>query len=115
MEMTVAEVSGSRTLVILSGRLDAAGADQIALRFTAAAAATGRDALVDMSAVGFVASMGMRMLVSAARALDQKGAHLVLFGASELVHGAWTDAGLDQLIPSVPNLDAALAFLSRHP
>jgi anti-anti-sigma factor len=112
MEMTVTELAGSVTCVRLATRLDAPGADRIGLRFTTAVVAQGRDAVVDLSGVPFVASMGIRLLISTARALSLKGHKLVLFGATELVQGVFDDAALDQIMPIVASEDQALAALA---
>lgn len=107
--MKVLDVEGPVTAVALVGRLDAAGADAVSLRFTAAVASAARHAVVDLSGVSFIASMGMRLLVSAARALHQKGFKLVVYGAGENVAAALADAALDQIIPLAAHRDDALA------
>ncbi len=112
MEMTVTELAGSVSCVRLLGRLDAPGADQVGLRFTTAVVAQGRDAIVDLSGVTFVASMGIRLLISTARALSQKGHKMVLFGASELVQGVFDDAALNQIMAIVASEDQALAAIA---
>ena len=109
--MTVTQLESALTCVRLSGRLDAPGADAIAIRFTAALAAPGRPALVDLSGVDFVASLGLRLLISTARSLAQKGGQLVLFGAGELVQGVFDDAALGQILTIVPDEAAALAVI----
>lgn len=111
VDMTVTELEGPVTCVRLSGRLDAPGADAIGVRFTATLAPPGRPALVDLSAVSFVASMGLRLLISTARSLAQKGGQLVLFGANELVQGVFDDAALDQILTIVPDEATALAVV----
>lgn len=113
MEMNITEIDGTLTKVQLQGRLDAMGADRIGLRFTAGVAGQPRDAIVDLSGVSFVASLGLRLLISTARALDGKGAKLVLFGAQELVQGVFDDAALDQIIPIVATEAEALAEIGR--
>lgn len=101
MEIEVSEIEGRRTRVRLMGRLDAPGAERIGVPFTAAVAAAGRDALVDLSEVSFIASMGLRLLIGTARALNGKGAAMVLFGAQDLVREMLDQAGIDQIIPVV--------------
>lgn len=107
--MTVTEIDGAVTLVRLQGRLDAAGADRIGLRFTASLAGQGQKAVVDLAGVDFIASMGIRMLISSARTLAAKGGVLALYGAGEMVQGVFDDAALDQLIPIVATEAEALA------
>ncbi len=107
--MTIVEHAGPITGVRLSGRLDVEGADAIGVRFTASMINPGLGVIVDFREVSFIASMGMRLLISTARALRQKDLKLVLFGANELVQAALTDAALDQILPCVATLDDALA------
>lgn len=111
--MTLTELEGSVTRVALSGRLDAMGADRIGVRFTGAIAAHGRNAVVDLSDVTFVASLGLRLLISTARSLHRKGGRMVLFAPVELVRGVLDDAAIDQVIPVVGTEAEALDAL-RH-
>jgi len=109
VEMSVTELDGPITCVRLAGRLDAPGADRIGIRFTATVVARQANAIVDLSGVTFVASLGLRLLISAARGLDQKGRRLVLFGATELVQGVLDNVALDQIVPIVATEDEAIA------
>lgn len=113
MEMDITEVAGPTTCIRLQGRLDAQGADRIGTRFTAAAAAGGRPAIVDLSGVTFVASLGLRLLISAARALKSKGGTLVLFGANDLVQSVLDHAEIGQIIPVARTEHDALDRLSH--
>ena len=74
--------------------------------------AQGRDAVIDLSGVSFVASMGIRLLIASARGLRQKGATLVLFGAQDLVYTALDQAALDQIIPIVATEQQAIERLT---
>jgi anti-sigma B factor antagonist len=112
MELTVAEAGAGVTCIRLEGRLDAAGADLIGVRFTAAIVPAGHDAIVDLSGVTFLASMGMRLLISTARALGAKPARLVLFGAQPLVQDVLEQAALDQIMPITANEAQALSALA---
>jgi anti-sigma B factor antagonist len=101
LNITTTELPGEVICVGLEGRLDAAAADQIGLRFTAATAARGRPVVVDLSSVSFIGSLGLRLFIASARSLAQKGVTMVLFGANEQVDGVLRDAAIDQLIPCV--------------
>ncbi len=98
MEMNVIELPGPVTCVRLVGKLDSIGVDRIDLRFTTAVAAVGRPAVVDLSGVTLLTSIGIRLFVSTARALSQKGARMVLFGAQPLVQEGLDHTALDQII-----------------
>jgi anti-sigma B factor antagonist len=111
MDMVVNEVETGVTCIRLNGRLDAPGADKIDLRFTAQAAAGQHDTVVDLAEVSFVASMGLRLLIATARAMDRKGRRMVLFGAQPAVQAVLELAAIDQLIPLVADEAAALQQL----
>jgi anti-anti-sigma factor len=111
VEMTLTELEGPVTRVSLNGRLDAPGADRIGVRFTGAVAAHGRNAIVDLSNVTFIASLGLRLLISTARSLHLKGGRMILVGPSELVKEVLDEAAIDQIIPVVGTEAEALAEL----
>jgi len=112
MDMAVTELAGNVTCVRLIGRLDAPGADQIGSRFSAAVVSPGRNAVVDLSGVSFIASLGMRLLIASARGLGTKGATMVVFAAPELVQNALEQAAMDQIIAIVDSEAAALRRLA---
>jgi anti-anti-sigma factor len=85
MEIRVIESSDGLRRLALSGRLDLAGTDAIETRFAALTAGTRQTAIVDLREVTFLASLGMRMLVSSARTLLRSGAKLVLLGPQPAV------------------------------
>jgi anti-anti-sigma factor len=109
MEMTLSEIENKGIRIALHGRLDTPGVGAIESRFAAAAAR--KNALVDLSDVTFLASMGIRMLLSAARGLKLSGHKIVLFGAPALVGEVLEHAGLDQIVPIAPDENTALQLL----
>lgn len=112
MEITVTELPGPTTAVRLAGRPDAGGAERIGLHFTAAVATQARHAVVDLSGVEFIASMGIRLLISTARALGLKHHKMVLYGVNKLVQGVLDDAAIGQIIPIVGTEAQAVAELA---
>ena len=70
-----------------------------------------KDTLVDVSQVTFIASLGMGMLVNAAKGLQRQGAKMVLLGPSTLVRHALEAAGINQVIPIANEESAALELL----
>src|SRR5262249_46729200 len=99
-ELRVIDAAGDVTVVALVGRLDLAGTEELSLRFTAAVSARKRPAIVDLNEVTFLASLGMRMLISAARALRLSGSRLVLGNPQRRVHDALDAGGLLDLLPT---------------
>jgi anti-anti-sigma factor len=97
--------------VRLIGRMDSPGVDQIELRFTAGVVASGRQAVIDLTGVSFLASMGIRMLITGAKALQNKGAGMALFGATPDVQNVLDTVSLDQIIPVAETEAGALERL----
>ena len=111
MEMNVEELPSGATLVVLRGRLDVAGAGAIELKFNATASK--RKALVvDMSGVGFVASMGMRLLLLVGKTMTARGGKMALLSPVPDVASVLHTAGIDSIIPICTSRDAAVAAVT---
>jgi len=88
---------GSAATVTMVGRLDIAGAEVVALPL--ATLSGSKSALfVDMSGVSFVASIGLRHLVAAAKAMGRRGGRLVLLNPNTAVTEVITTSGLADLL-----------------
>ena len=111
MELRCEGLSPRVIRVALNGRLDTLGVDQVEVKFNAAVLAGGMDTLLDMSEVSFVSSMGIRMLVTAARALRQRQLRMVMFGAPALVRETLQSMAIDSLIPLAGTEEEARALL----
>jgi stage II sporulation protein AA (anti-sigma F factor antagonist) len=85
--------------VTLSGRLDTVGVDRVERQFVSALVPPGSNAIVDLSQVDFVASVGIRMLIAAARGLRMKQATLALYGVQDRVGRVLESVSLAQIIP----------------
>jgi anti-anti-sigma factor len=98
--------------VTLDGRLDIAGAEAIDLKFTALTATKNAAVLVDMSQVSFLASIGIRLLLSNAKACSLKGGKMVLFDVQPMVKDVLTSSGVATLIPILDDEQAAMDAVS---
>jgi len=98
MEMHVDEPDGDLTRVRLVGRMDYAGATEIDAKFLELAGRT-KFLLVDLSKVNFLASMGIRTLIMATKALQERGGKLFLFNPEMMVAKVLKVSGTDTLIP----------------
>jgi|SRR5215470_13238766 len=108
MEMQVEDLGSGVTNLVLRGRLGTLGADEIAFPFSAVAGAK-RAIVVDISQVDFITSLGVRLLLNGAKAVEKNGGKLVLLSPNENVHSVLRIAGIDQLIPVIFDRPAALA------
>lgn len=98
-EMNLLTTDGTYTKVALTGRLDTEGVEHLEVKFNAAICPPGKPAILDFSKVTFMSSMGIRMLVSAAKSLSRRGAKLAILSPQGLVRESIISAALDQLIP----------------
>jgi anti-sigma B factor antagonist len=97
--MHVSELGERRVRVTLVGRLDTPGVERVETRFVAAIVPNGLTALVDLSQVEFIGSLGVRMFISVARTLGRKNAHLVLLSPQAQVREVFDHVSLNDIIP----------------
>ena len=98
MKMDIADIGPRLVKITLTGRLDTPGVDGIETRFLATLVPNANNAVIDMSQVDFISSMGIRMLVSAARSLKMRQAALSLFGVQEQVNQVLELVAINQMI-----------------
>ena len=72
MEMEFSDVGGV-TKAVLNGRMDSLSVGQAETSFIAHIVPKEQPAVVDLTGVSFIASLGIRMLLGTARALDRYG------------------------------------------
>ena len=94
----------------LGARLNIQGAGEIEADFAAHTAASEKSAVIDLSQVPFLASIGMRMLVRTAKALRQTNCRLVILRPQENVKQALEVAGLVEILPIAGDEAEALAL-----
>jgi anti-anti-sigma factor len=111
VEMNIIERPDDLTQVALAGRLDAMGVQKVGIRFQGATAARGLPTIIDLSGVNFIASLGLGMLLAAARALHHRGARAVIVNPQPLVGKALETAYMTAVIPVVKSVEEAEAIL----
>lgn len=100
MAITFEDLSETMRRIALSGRLDGQGTEEIAEKFAALATAAKQRVVVDLTAVSFLASIGIRTLLRNAKTLQQNGGRMVLFvGGNPAVTRTLQATGIDALIP----------------
>jgi anti-sigma B factor antagonist len=108
------DLSDTLRRVVLAGRLDMLGVGEIDLKFTSLTAARPLRVIVDLTGVTFLASIGIRSIISSARALDQKGGKMVLVvGDNEIVRATLEATGIDTVVPLLNDeAEAQLAVMA---
>lgn len=92
-------------LIKISGRLDIPGTGEIEGKFAALAASEQLPVIVDLTEVSFLASIGIRAIITNAKAQLQRGGKLVLFvGDNATVAKTLEMTGIDTLVPMFADL-----------
>jgi anti-anti-sigma factor len=104
----IEEIPGGLTKLALIGRIDFAGAQTIEEPMRAHAA-QGHAVVVDLSRVDFIASMGLRILITFAKTIRAKGGRVALLGPRRNVADVIRVSGVDELIPIFAGEEEALA------
>jgi anti-anti-sigma factor len=110
MQLSTEELEGGITKVVLDGRLDIAGSQEIDLKMNVIAGSK-KAVLVDMQKVTFLGSMGLRTLVAPAQALRGRGGKMILFAPNEMVENVLKSSNMHTLIPIHHDLQSAMAAL----
>ena len=110
MEISISDFGANAKKVTLVGRLDIAGADKVGLPL-ATVAGTRHDLVIDMAGVDFIASIGIRHLVMAAKAVARGAGRLVLLDPNPMVTEVLQVSGLERILPIVRSEDEARAAL----
>jgi anti-sigma B factor antagonist len=111
MDMSVDDLAGGITKVVLRGRFDTTGAVVVELPFNKLVTEK-RKIIVDLSAVNFLASYGIRVLLVGAKIVNGKGGSLVILCPDNNVAKVLKTAGMDALIPIHQTEAAAVAALA---
>jgi anti-anti-sigma factor len=114
MKLEVEQLEVGLTKVNLFGRMDTAGVDEIALRFTSLTAVDRRKVIVDLTGVDFMVSIGIRLILQNARALKLRGGSMAVMGPNEFVGQVLDSAGVSNVVPVVPDLPSARFSLAAQ-
>jgi anti-sigma B factor antagonist len=108
MDIAVKELAGGATKIVLQGRLDTTAAVLIELPFNTVA--TEKKAIVvDLSAVNFLSSAGIRVLLMGGKIAASKGGKLTIVCPDNNVAKVLNIAGISKFIPVFQSENAAVA------
>ena len=110
MEISPDSGSGSTARIALTGRLDIQGAETVALPLATLSGAK-QNVVIDMSGVSFIASIGIRHLVSASKALTRRGGRLVLLNLTAPVREVLEMAGIIDMVSTASSEEQVRALI----
>ena len=100
MSISHDDVGADLRRIVISGRLDIPGTDSVAAKLVELTAAPRKAVAVDLSAVKFLASVGIGALIASAKAVKKRGGKMVLVvDDGSTVMMSLEATGVDQLIP----------------
>ena len=104
MSISHNDIGDNLRRIVITGRLDMPGTDSVASTLGELVAAPKKGVVVDLSSVKFLASIGIRALITSAKTVQQRGGKMVLVvsGGSSVVMSLEA-TGVDQLIPVFRN------------
>lgn len=111
MKIESESLEGGVVKINLAGRMDVQGTQEIDLKFNGYTA-TQRAVIVDMAAVDFLSSLGIRSLLLVGKAILKRGGKMVLLNPDSSVTHILQMAGIDTLIPIYKSLDEARAAVA---
>ena len=111
MDLRSEQLADGVEKISLVGRMDSIGGHDINMRLAAAVASRKLIAVVDLSEVSFLASIGIRTLVVNARAQSLRGGVMALANPQPMVAEVLKMAGIDTIIPVYPDVDSAFSAL----
>jgi anti-sigma B factor antagonist len=97
--------------VTLEGRLDVEGTQAIDLKLTTLTATSHKAVLVDLSQVDFLASIGIRTLLTCAKTTSKRGGTMLLVNPQPMVRAVLDRSGVSSLIPVYADEETALGTL----
>lgn len=112
MRLEQTSLPGDILLVKLAGPLDIAGAGEIEMPFSVISGHNSK-VIVNLADVTFLASIGIRVLVKAARAIGNRKGRLIIFGPTDEARRVLRSTGIDTIIPVVADEHSAIAECSK--
>ena len=111
MDITTLERDDGITHVVLSGRLDTTAAEELGQNISDATAGRDQPAIVDVSGIEFLASMGIGLLLANSKRLTKAGHKLVILNPQGMVDVVLKASRLDKVMAIAYDLDSALQIL----
>ncbi len=111
MELHYSELDNGIGLIKLGGKLDIIGMGEIENKFSGYCSGDNARMIVDLSDVNFLASIGIRMLVTTAKSIATRSGKLVLLNPIPEVLEVLEVTGIPAIIPIYSQLESAETVL----
>ncbi len=112
MELQYSELEDGTRLIQLNGTLDMNGTYTIEVEFVRHCLGENVHVLVDLSKVNYISSIGIPMLVNAAKLVTKHGGKLALLRPQKSVESMLELVGIPPIIPIYYDLNTAISELT---
>ena len=109
MELNVIHSDETYTHIALVGKLDVGGVGEIENKFLGYTAARKKSAVVDISGVNFLGSMGLRIILDAAKTLNREKKRLIILNPQPLVNEVLEASGIGEIVSIQTDTATAVA------
>lgn len=100
------------TQLALIGKLDIVGLHAVDIKFHGYTAARRRHAIVDLSRLEFIASLGIGMIYSCSKSMERHKVRMVLVNPPATIDEVLRLTGIDQAMPIVKTMKEAESILA---
>jgi anti-anti-sigma factor len=112
MEIRASDATGDVSHVTLSGRMDPHGSSSVRDQLRAETVGRDRPAVVDLSAVTFITSVGIGILVDCSQTLRRAGHAVVFVKACGQVDDVFRKTGIYTIVSAVDTVEEAFAAIT---
>jgi anti-sigma B factor antagonist len=110
MEIQYSEMSNGIHLIKLIGDLDIMGVNEIEIKFTSYCSGENVKMVVDLSDVEFLASIGIRLLITNAKSIFSRNGRMVLLNPNDDVKNVLDMTAFKALFQCIANLNQPRRF-----
>jgi len=111
MEIQFSTLDNGIRLIKLGGKLDIIGTGEIETKFTGYCAGDEIRVVVDLAAVDFLASIGIRLLLLTAKSVAKRDGKMVIINPIPDVQSVLEVTGIPAIIPIYSQLESAETIL----
>ena len=108
MDINVARHAHNIAHISLVGKLDPYATQQMGDRFRAETAGQDGSVIVDLSAVTFVTSLGIGLIIDCADAVQKRGHRMVLIPPGGHADEVFRKTGVYRIVPTAGSVDEAI-------
>ncbi len=109
MKLHFGELENGIRLITLDGKLDGTGVNSVEYEFSRQCSGENARILVDISRVSYISSVGIPMLVNAARSVVARGGTMALVNPHQNILDVLDLVGVSHIIPIYYDLGSARA------